>query len=137
MRRSRKLFVNLAVRDLERARGFFGKLGFEFDPKLTDERAACMIVSSEACVMLSSVPFFATFTRRELCDTTRAIEGMFAVSCDSRAEVDALLRTALAEGGRRAMDPIDHGFMYATSFYDLDGHHWELVWMDPGVGGAC
>ena len=129
--RARKIFVNLAVRDLERSKEFFATLGFEFDPKFTDENAACMIVSDEAFVMLLAEPFFRTFTRRELCDTTTHTEGLFAIECASRAEVDELVRKALAAGGKPAMDPIDHGFMYGWSFYDLDGHHWEVFWMDP------
>jgi predicted lactoylglutathione lyase len=128
---SRKIFVNLAVRDLERSKDFFTALGFGFDPKFTDVNAACMIVSDEAFVMLLTEPFFKGFTRRELCDTTRQTEGLFALSCDSRKEVDDLVKRAIAAGGAHAMEPQDHGFMYAWSFYDPDGHHWEVFWMDP------
>jgi uncharacterized protein len=129
--RSRKIFVNLAVRDLERSVAFFTELGFAFDPRFTDERATCMIVSEEAFVMLLTEPFFETFTKRERCDTTKQTEGLFALSCESRAEVDEMVQRAIAAGGQPAMDPMDHGFMYGWSFYDPDGHHWELVWMDP------
>ncbi len=129
--RSRKMFVNLAVRDLKKSMAFFSALGFEFEPKFTDEKAACMIVSDEAFVMLLTEPFFKTFTKREPCDTTKYTEGLFALSCDSRAEVDAMVGKAVAAGGRHAVDPQDHGFMYGSSFYDLDGHHWEVLWMDP------
>jgi predicted lactoylglutathione lyase len=131
--RPRKLFVNLAVRDLERSKAFFAKLGFGFDPRFTDEKAACMALSPEAFVMLLTEPFFRGFTKRELCDTRRQTEGLFCLSCDSRAEVDALVKTALAAGGSPAMDPQDHGFMYGWSFYDPDGHHWEVMWMDPAA----
>jgi len=129
--RSRKIFVNLAIRDLKKSMDFFAKLGFAFNPQFTDDKAACMIISDEAFVMLLREPFFRTFTKREPCDTTRQSEGLFAVSCDSRAEVDEMVKTALAAGGTHAMDPQDHGFMYGWSFYDLDGHHWEVMWMDP------
>lgn len=128
---ARKIFVNLAVRDLKKSMEFFSKLGFEFNPRFTDEKAACMVVSEEAYVMLLSRPFFETFTKRAVCDTDRHTEGLFALSCESRAEVDELVRKAIAGGGRNAMDPVDHGFMYGWSFYDPDGHHWEVVWMDP------
>ena len=86
--KSRKLFVNLAVRDLKKSMEFFSELGFEFNPQFTDEKAACMIISEEAFAMLLSEPFFKTFTKKELCDTATQTEGMFALSCDSRAEVD-------------------------------------------------
>jgi predicted lactoylglutathione lyase len=128
---SRKIFVNLAVRDLEKSMGFFSTLGFTFNPKFTDEKAACIVINDEAFVMLLTEPFFKTFTRREPCDTTRHTEGLFALSCASRAEVDELVTKAIAAGGKQAMDPLDHGFMYGWSFYDLDGHHWEVLWMDP------
>jgi uncharacterized protein len=127
----RQIFINLAVRDLKKSMGFFSKLGFEFNPKFTDEKAACLIVSDQAFVMLLTEPFFKTFTKRELCDRNRQTEGLFAISCQSRAEVDAMVKTAIEAGGSHAMDPQDHGFMYGWSFYDLDGHHWEVMWMDP------
>jgi predicted lactoylglutathione lyase len=131
MATDRKLFVNLAVRDLKASMEFFSKLGFEFNPRFTDDKAACMIVSGEAFVMLLATPFFKTFTKRELCDTTRQTEGLFGFSCSSRLEVDQLAERAIAGGGKQAGDSQDHGFMYGRSFYDLDGHHWEVFWMDP------
>ena len=127
--RARKLFVNLPVRDLKRSMEFFSKLGFGYDVKFTDEKAACMIVSEEAYVMLLERSFFETFTKKTVCDTASHTEGLFAVSCASRAEVDELVNTAFTAGGAPAMDPVDHGFMYAWSFYDPDGHHWEVLWM--------
>ena len=127
---ARNMFVNLAVRDLKRSMDFFTKLGFGFDPRFTDDNAASMIVSDSAFVMLLAEPFFKTFTTREICNTSAHTEGLFALSCTSRAEVDQMVHTAIAAGGRHAMDPQDHGFMYGWSFYDLDGHHWEVVYMD-------
>ena len=130
---SRKIFVNLPVRDLKKSKAFFSTLGFEFNPKFEDEKAACMIINDEAFVMILTEPFFKTFTTREQCDTSRSTEGLFALSCGSRAEVDEMVKKAVAAGGKHAMDPQDHGFMYGWSFYDLDGHHWEVLWMDPKV----
>ena len=130
---SRMLFVNLAVRDLERSMAFWRKLNFEFNPQFTDEHAACMILSDQAFVMLLVESRFKDFTKRELCDTTTSTEGLFALSCTSRDEVDEIVKSAVANGGSHAMDSMDHGFMYAWSFYDLDGHHWEVMWMDPAA----
>jgi predicted lactoylglutathione lyase len=127
------MFVNLPVQDLERSKQFFTGLGFEFNKQFTDDKAACMIVSDEAYVMLLREPFFRTFTRRELCDPATQSEALFAVSCASRAEVDELMNKATAAGGSPAMESQDHGFMYVRSFYDLDGHHWEVLWMDPAA----
>ena len=127
---ARKLFVNLAVRDLPRSVAFFTTLGFAFDPRFTDAQAACMIVSEHASVMLLTRPFFRRFTTRELCDTRSHVEGLLALSCESRAEVDALVARAIEAGGTTVRAPVDHGSMYASSFHDLDGHHWEVVWVD-------
>jgi predicted lactoylglutathione lyase len=128
---SRELFVNLPVRDLSKSMEFFSALGFTFNPQFTDDKAACMIISDQASVMLLSEPFFRGFTKNEPADTSRTTEVLLALSCESRAEVDQIVRKAIDAGGRHAMDPADHGFMYGWSFYDLDGHHWEVLWMDP------
>jgi uncharacterized protein len=127
----RTLFVNLAVRDLQKATRFFEALGFAFNPKFTDDNAACMIVGQDSFVMLLAEPFFRGFTAREPCDTTRQTEALLAVSCGSREDVDGFVRKAISAGGRHAMPPQDRGFMYAWSVYDVDGHHWEVFWMDP------
>ena len=127
----RKLFLNLPVRDLERSKAFFAKLGFAFNPQFTNADGACMVVSDEAFVMLLPETRFTDFTKRRICDTTTHTEGLFALSCESRAAVDEMVKTALAYGGTHAMEPQDHGFMYGWSFYDPDGHHWEVFWMDP------
>ena len=131
MGNQRKIFVNLAIEDLARSVKFFTALGFAFDPNFTDDNATCMIVSHQAFVMLLRRPFFQKFTKRSICDTGRNTETLLALSCESRAEVDALVDTAVASGGARAMESTDHGFMYSSSFYDPDGHHWEVLWMDP------
>ncbi len=134
---SRKIFVNLAVKDLDRSVQFFTKLGFTFDPRFTDEQATCMIVSDEAFVMLLVEGRFQDFTKKELADPARQTEAIMAVSAESRAQVDELADTALASGGSAANAPIDmDGFMYGRSFQDPDGHLWEVVWMDPAALAA-
>ena len=134
--RPRKLFVNLPVRDLPASVAFFTRLGFAFNKQFTDPSATCMIVSEEAYVMLLTEARFADegakhTKKKALCDTSKAIEGLFCLSAESRAEVDEFADTAIAAGGTSAGEPQDHGFMYVRSFYDLDGHHWEILWMDP------
>ncbi len=130
---SRMIFVNLAVHDLSRSMAFFGTLGFGFNPKFTDQNAACMILSEQGFVMLLLEPFFKGFTSRELCDTRTHTEALLALTCESRAEVDALLQLAVGVGGVDTGKVQEMGFMYGRSFYDLDGHHWELFWMDPSA----
>lgn len=129
--RQRKIFVNLAVKDLRRSVDFFAALGFTFDPRFTDEQAACMIVSDEAFVMLLVESRFRDFTGKAICDSTTHIEAIFALSAESREEVDELVAAALAAGGSTGNDPMDHDVMYGWSFQDPDGHLWKVFWMDP------
>lgn len=133
---SRKVFINLPVRDLEKSKAFFSTLGFEFDSQFTDDKGACMVLSEEGYVMLLTTPFFEGFTKRAVCDTSTHTEALIALSCESRAEVDELVQKAIDAGGAPAMPSMDHGFMYAHSFYDLDGHHWEVLWMDPATANG-
>jgi uncharacterized protein len=128
---TRKLFVNLPVRDLTRSMRFFKRLGFAFDARFTDDRAACLIINHAAFVMLLTEPFFQAFSQNPTCDTRTHVEGLFALSCRSRLEVGSLLTEAIAAGGTAAGDAIDYGFMYAARFQDLDGHQWQLSWTDP------
>lgn len=128
---SRLMFLNLPVKDLDASVAFFRALGFEFDPKFTDESATCMIVSEQAYVMLLVEPRFADFTTKPTVDASTATEAIVALSADSREAVDQFADAALQAGGTPAKEAQDYGFMYNRSFHDLDGHHWEIMWMDP------
>jgi predicted lactoylglutathione lyase len=127
---SRMIFVNLPVGDLRASVDFFTRLGFEFNQQFSDERATCMVLNDQACVMLLVRPFFATFTPKDVADASTT-EAILAVSAESRDEVDALVDKALSLGGTAANEPADQGYMYGRSFHDLDGHAWEVMWMDP------
>ena len=134
---STKIFVNLPVKDLAKSRDFFSRLGYSFNPQFSDENAACLVISDDIFAMLLTEPFFQSFTKKKIADAGTGTEVMIALSADSRADVDELADKALAAGGRSAGDPQDHGFMYGRSFYDLDDHHWEVVWMDPSAIGEA
>ena len=127
---ARKIFVNLPIQDMRRSRAFFESLGFAFNPQFTNEQGACMVISDDGYVMLLVEPFFQTFTTKAIANAREQVEVLTCLSCDSRAEVDDLVRKAVAAGGRVARAPQDLGFMYSQAFEDLDGHVWELVWMD-------
>ncbi len=129
----RKLFVNIRVPDLEKAKAFFAELDFTFNPQFTDENAACMIVSDDAYFMLLTDGFFRRFTDREPADVTKVNEALYAFSVDSKAEVERITASAHAAGATEAMPPQDHGFMYSTSFRTPWGHHFECLWMDPAT----
>jgi uncharacterized protein len=133
---ARQIFVNLPVKDLERSVAFFTRLGFTFDPKFTDKNATCMIVAENIFVMLLVEPFFGTFTAKKIADSRSTTEVLVCLSCDTRAEVDALVAKALAAGGTAPRAPQDHGFMYGHGFEDLDGHIWELVYMAPDTSAT-
>ena len=127
----RSIFVNLPVKDLEASKRFFGALGFTFNPQFTDETATCMVIEENIFAMLLTEPKFRTFITGDIADATRSKEVLVALSADSREAIDEMMGKVLAEGGKTYRPAQDHGFMYESSFQDLDGHVWELVWMDP------
>jgi uncharacterized protein len=129
----RKIFVNLPVRDLPKSIEFFTQLGFEFNPQFTDENATCMVLSDDGYVMLLAEDFYRTFTNKSIVDTATHNEAILAISADSRAEVDSIVEKALAAGGSPSNDRVEDGPMYGWSFQDLDGHQWEVLYMDPAA----
>jgi uncharacterized protein len=130
---AQKIFVNLPVRDLKKSMDFFGKLGFIFNAQFTDETAVCMIISEDIYVMLLTENKFKTFTPKQICDATKSTEVLVCLSSASRDEVNEMVRQAVAAGGRTYKEPEDHGFMYGHGFQDLDGHIWEVVFMEPSA----
>ncbi len=123
----RMLFVSMPVANVERSKAFFAKLGFSYNPAFTGEDAACMPVGEQAFVMLLSGEKFAA------ADPTTHTLALYCFSVASRDEVDSVGAAALAAGGSEADGPEDHGFMYSRSFFDLDGHGWQVMWMDPAA----
>jgi uncharacterized protein len=130
---TRQIYINLPVKNLERTKAFFGSLGFGFNPQFTNESGACMVIADNIYAMLLTESFFQTFTKKPIADATRSTEVLVCLSCESRAEVDELVRKALDAGGKAPNAPQDHGFMYGHGFEDIDGHVWELVYMDPNA----
>ena len=125
-----KIFVNLPVKDLTRSVEFFTKLGFGFDEQFTDETATCMIVSDDIFIMLLTEEKFQTFTPKKICDAGKFTEVLVCLSLESRANVEEMVAKAVAGGGSTYNEPQDHGFMYAHGFQDLDGHIWELIYLE-------
>lgn len=128
---ARKIFVNLPIESLNRSVEFFSQLGFTFNKQFTDENATCMVISEDIYAMLLVKPFFKTFIANEVADANAVTGVILALSVDSRAEVDSLADKALKAGAKAPKPPQDYGFMYQRSFKDLDGHHWEVFYMDP------
>ena len=125
-----KIFVNLPVKDLNRSIEFFTKLGFTFNPQFTDENATCMVIGENIFAMLLTEPFFKTFTKKDICDTTKNTEAILAIDAASRKEVDEMVNNAVNAGGLEPKESQDHGWMYGRSFQDLGGHLWEVLYMD-------
>ena len=131
---SRQMFVNLPIKNMARSQAFFKSLGFSFNPQFTNDQGACMVVSeNHNYVMLLVEPFFQGFTKKAIADATKTTEVLICLSCESRGEVDELVKKAVAGGGTTPNPPQDHGFMYSHGFTDLDGHVWEVMWMDPNA----
>lgn len=128
-----KIFVNLPVKDLDKSMAFFKALGFTFNPQFTDQTAACMVISSDIYAMLLTHPKIKQFTKKAIADAHQVTEMLTALSADSKAEVNALVDKAIAAGGTEPRPVQDYGFMYGRSFDDLDGHIWEIFWMDPSA----
>ncbi|GEO03462.1 extradiol dioxygenase [Adhaeribacter aerolatus] len=128
-----KIFVNLPVKDLNQSVAFFTKLGFSFNAQFTNEDATCMVISEDIYVMLLVEKFFKTFTKKEIADTGRTTEVIVCLSADSRAQVDELVDKAFAAGATESNFTTDQGFMYGRSFQDLDGHLWEIMYMDANA----
>ena len=130
---SRQIYINLPVNNIERTKAFFSALGFEFNPQFSNDVALCMIVADNIFVMLLAESFFQSFTKKTLCDAKNSTEVLLCLSCNSRQEVDELVQKAVASGGTIPREVQDHGFMYGHAFEDLDGHIWELVYMQPNA----
>lgn len=130
-----QIYVNLPVKDLERAKAFFISIGFSFNPQFTNDQGACMVIADDIYVMLLVESFFQTFTKKPVADASKVTEVLVCLSRDSREAVDELVAKAVAAGGTVPREPQDHGFMYGHAFEDPDGHIWELVYMEPSAAG--
>lgn len=127
---SKQVFINLPVADLAKSMAFYEALGFSRNPQFTGDGAGCIIISDTIFVMLGTHDKFREFTPKAICDTSKAVEVLLNLSCESREEVDSLVAKAIAAGGSTYDKPEDFGFMYTHSFVDPDGHGWGLFHMN-------
>lgn len=130
---STTIFVNLPVKDLERSKRFWTKLGYSFDPVFTDDNAACLVISEHIYAMLLVEPFFKNFTSKSIADTATTTEAILALGVESRDRVDELVDAAFAAGASPSGDAMDEGPMYLRRFADPDGHLWEVFHMDQSA----
>lgn len=132
-----QIYINLPVKHLKQSIEFFTKLGFTFEPKFTDKNATCMIVDQNIFVMLLVEDFFRSFTTKQLCNTKTETEVLLALSYESREKVDEIVDKAVKAGAKTPTPPKDLGFMYQHGFEDLDGHLWEVFYMDEAAMEAA
>ena len=125
-----KVFINLPVKDLVKSMDFFQNLGFSFNPQFSDEKAGCMVVSESIFVMLLTEAYFKSFIDTEVCDTRQSTEVLIALDAASADEVKQFISKAESLGGKLYAEAKDYGFMYPHSFADLDGHKWEMAYVD-------
>jgi predicted lactoylglutathione lyase len=128
-----KIFINLAVKDLKKSIDFFATLGFSFNPQFTDEQATCMIIGENIFAMLVTEQRFKDFTKKEICNANKNTEVLLAMDAESKEKVDEMVKNAVDAGGSIYIEPQDHGWMYGHSFADLDGHQWEIFYMDESA----
>ncbi|HEU4790324.1 MAG TPA: glyoxalase/bleomycin resistance/extradiol dioxygenase family protein [Flavobacterium sp.] len=125
-----QIFLNLPVKELNKSMDFFSQLGFSFNPKFTDDKAACMIIGDKSFAMLITEEFYKTFTNKAICDASKSSEVLISISVESREKVDEIIAKVIKAGSSEYMVAKDYGWMYHRSFMDLDNHHWEVFFMD-------
>ncbi|MFD1603925.1 VOC family protein [Flavobacterium artemisiae] len=125
-----KIFLNLAVKDLNKSIAFFTKLGFSFNEKFTNDKGTCLVIGENINVMLLVEEFYQTFTKKQICDTATTSEVLISISLESREKVDEMIEKVPNAGGSEYLEAKDYGWMYQRNFLDIDGHHWEVFYMD-------
>lgn len=127
---AKQIFVNLPVTQLDKTKEFFGKLGFSFNQKFTNDDGACMIIGENIYAMLLTEKFFQSFTSKQIADTSKTTEVLLAIDAESRQQVDEMIKNAIAAGGKEPREKQDYGWMYNRAFEDIDGHIWEVFFMN-------
>ena len=127
---ARQIFINLAVKDLEKSKAFYTALGFTNNPQFSDDAGKCMVWSENIFVMLLTHEKFLNFATKPIADTKNAVAGLFSLSLDSVDEVHTVMTNGLNAGGIEPSEMKDYGFMQQRTIEDFDGHTWEIFYMD-------
>lgn len=127
---TKQVFINLAVKDVERSMDFYTRLGFTNNPQFSDESGKCMVWSDNIFVMLLSHEKFSSFVTKPIADTKAYVAGLFALSVDNVDQVNQIVESGLAAGGTEPVPFRDYGFMQQRNIEDHDGHTWEIFFMD-------
>lgn len=127
---AKQVFINLAVKDLQKSMNFYTALGFTNNPQFSDDSGKCMVWSENIFVMLLTHEKFATFATKPIADTKSSIAGLFSLSVDNLDEMNKIVANGLAAGGTEPHEIRDYGFMQQRTIEDFDGHTWEVFYMD-------
>ena len=127
---AKQIFINLAVKDLQKSMNFYAALGFLNNPQFSDDSGKCMVWSENIFVMLLTHEKFASFATKPLADTKSNLAGLYSLSVDSIDEVNNILTNGLKAGGTEPNEMKDYGFMQLRTIEDFDGHTWEIFYMD-------
>ena len=127
---AKQIFINLAVKDLQKSMDFYTALGFSNNPQFSDDTGKCMVWSENIFVMIMTHEKFKTFATKPIADTKSTLAGLFSLAVDSVDEVNSILRKGLEAGGTEPTEMKDYGFMQQRTIEDFDGHTWEVFYMD-------
>ncbi|WP_353856282.1 VOC family protein [Bacillus sp. Bos-x628] len=135
-RQAKNVYINLPVKHVNTSRAFFEQLGFDFHQRFSNDQVACVIINERMIVMLISHKHFQFISEKQLVDARNASEIIMSLQVDTREEVNELMKKAIAAGGSPFKEKQDHDFMYGWGFQDLDGHLWEVFYMDEEKGSS-
>jgi uncharacterized protein len=128
--KANQIYVNLPVKDVQKTKEFWTRLGFAINEQFSDDKAVCVVMKEDNIyIMFLTEEYFQTFSERPVPkgDTTQVL---VAIALNSREEVDQVVNTALENGASQHEEPQDYGWMYQNSFWDLDGHGWNITFAD-------
>jgi uncharacterized protein len=127
---AKQIFINLAVKDLQKSLNFYTALGFTNNPQFSDESGKCMVWSEHIFVMIMTHEKFAGFATKPIADTKTKLAGLFSLSVDSVEAVNTIVNEGIKAGGIEPNEMRDYGFMQQRTIEDFDGHTWEVFYMD-------
>ncbi len=127
---TKQIFINLAVKDVQKSMDFYTALGFSNNPQFSDDSGKCMAWSENIFIMILSHEKFATFTKKPIVDTKSSIAGLYSLSLNSVEDVNKMMEQGLRAGGIEPNEMRDYGFMQQRTIEDFDGHTWEIFYMD-------
>ncbi|MCR9014390.1 glyoxalase/bleomycin resistance/extradiol dioxygenase family protein [Aquiflexum gelatinilyticum] len=126
----KQIFINLPVQNLEESQVFYTQLGFSIDPLFSDNQQKCMVWSEQIYVMLQTMEVFRLYNRKTISDPKTYINASFTLPVEGLDQVNEILNKGLEAGGKEPIPMIDEGYMQIRRIEDLDGHTWDIIYLD-------